>query len=50
MRGGHRGAVLVLPRDVQPPVRRAPRFEVSGCAGYLLTAGSRLQAERERAA
>jgi uncharacterized protein (DUF58 family) len=50
MRGGHRGAVLVLPRDVQPPVRHPPRFEVSGCAGYLLTAGSRPQAPRERAA
>jgi hypothetical protein len=50
IRGGHRGAVLVLPSDVTPPLRRAPRFEVSGCSGYLLVAGGRLQAPRERAA
>lgn len=50
IRGGHAGVVLVLPTDVAPPVRSSPRFEVSGCAGYLLTAGSRLRAPRERAA
>lgn len=50
LRGGHRGAVLVLPADVPPPVRTPPRFEVSGCAGYVLRAGSRLRAPRERAA
>lgn len=50
VRGAHRGAVLVLPADLTPPVRQPPRFEVSGCAGYLLAAGSRLQAPRERAA
>lgn len=50
LRGGHGGAVLVLPTDVEPPVRSAPRFEVSGCAGYLLTAGGRVRAPRERAA
>jgi uncharacterized protein (DUF58 family) len=49
-RGWHRGAVLVLPVDLAPPVRQPPRFEVSGCAGYLLRAGSRLQAALERAA
>ncbi len=49
LRGGHRGAVLVLPSEVAPPVRQPPRFEVSGCAGYLLNAGGRLVA-RERAA
>lgn len=49
-RGSHRGAVLVLPAAVTPPVRQPPRFEVSGCAGYLLMAGSRLHAPRERAA
>lgn len=50
LRGDHRGAVLVLPCDVAPPVRQPPRFEVSGCAGYLLAAGGRLEAPRERAA
>jgi uncharacterized protein (DUF58 family) len=50
IRGGHRGAVLVLPNDLKPPVRQPPRFEVSGCAGYLLAGGARLQARRERAA
>jgi uncharacterized protein (DUF58 family) len=50
MRGGHWGAVLVLPVEVTPPVRRPRRFEVSGCAGYLLSGGGRLQARRERAA
>jgi uncharacterized protein (DUF58 family) len=50
MRGGHSGALLVLPREVSPPSRRPPRFEVSGCAGYLLTAGGRLRATQERAA
>lgn len=49
LRGGHAGVVLVLPTEVAPPVRSSPRFEVSGCAGYLLT-GSRLRAPRERAA
>lgn len=49
MRGGHQGAVLVLPKDVAPPVRRSPRFEVSGCVGYVLSAGGRLDAG-ERAA
>jgi uncharacterized protein (DUF58 family) len=50
VRGAHRGAVLVLPADLMPPVRQPPRFEVSGCAGYLLAAGSHLPAPRERAA
>jgi uncharacterized protein (DUF58 family) len=50
LRGGHSGAVLVLPLDVASPVRRPPWFEVSGCAGYPLAAGGRLQAPRERAA
>jgi uncharacterized protein (DUF58 family) len=50
MQGGHLVAVLVLPREVAPPVRRPARFEVSGCVGYLLTAGGRLEAAGERAA
>jgi len=50
LRGGHRGAVLVLPSDVRPPVRRSPRFEVAGCAGYALSAGAQLRAAGERAA
>lgn len=49
LRAGHSGAVLVLPREVAPPVRRPPRFEVSGCVGYLLTPGGRVEAA-ERAA
>ena len=47
LRGDHRGAVLVLPSDLTPPVRQPPRFEVSGCAGYLLAAGGRAPAPRE---
>jgi uncharacterized protein (DUF58 family) len=50
LRGDHRGAVLVLPSDVAPPVRQPARFEVSGCVGYLLSAGGRVEAARERAA
>jgi uncharacterized protein (DUF58 family) len=50
LRGGHSGAVLVLPLEISSPVRRPPWFEVSGCAGYPLAAGGRLQASRERAA
>lgn len=50
IRGGHLSAVLVLPRDVAAPVRRPPRFEISGCIGYLLSAGGRLDAAGERAA
>jgi uncharacterized protein (DUF58 family) len=50
LRGDHRGAVLVLPSDLTPPVRQPPRFEVSGCAGYLLAVGGRVEAARERAA
>jgi uncharacterized protein (DUF58 family) len=50
LRGDHRGAVLVLPDDVAPPVRQPPRFEVSGCAGYLLAAGGRVEGQQERAA
>lgn len=50
LRGGHAGAVLVLPKDVAPPMRRAPRFEVSGCVGYLLAYGTRPDAAGERAA
>jgi uncharacterized protein (DUF58 family) len=49
LRGGHLGAVLVLPREVAPPVRRPPRFEVSGCVGYLLAPGA-LEPAGERAA
>jgi uncharacterized protein (DUF58 family) len=50
LRGGHSGAVLVLPHGITPPVRRTPWFEVSGCAGYPLAPGGRMQAPRERAA
>jgi uncharacterized protein (DUF58 family) len=50
MRGGHWGVVLVLPNEIAPPVRRSPALEVSGCSGYLLGAGSRIGAARERAA
>jgi uncharacterized protein (DUF58 family) len=50
LRGDHRGAVLVLPSDVVPPVRQPARFEVSGCVGYLLAVGGRVDAAQERAA
>jgi uncharacterized protein (DUF58 family) len=50
LRGTHSGAVLVLPSDLNPPVRRPPRFEVSGCTAYALYPGGRLQARTERAA
>lgn len=50
LRGDHRGAALVLPCDLNPPLRQPARFEVSGCAGYLLAAGGRAERARERAA
>jgi uncharacterized protein (DUF58 family) len=50
LRAGQFGAVLVLPKDVAPPVRRPPRFEVSGCVGYLLAPGGRRELAGERAA
>jgi uncharacterized protein (DUF58 family) len=49
MRGGNWGVVLVLPNEVSPPLRRSAQLEVSGCSGYLLSAGGRLR-QRERAA
>lgn len=42
--------VLVLPKDVTPTVRCVPRFEVSGCLGYLVAAAGRSASPRERAA
>jgi len=50
IRGAHRGAVLVLPLELTPPVRRPARFTVSGCAAYPLSPGGRLSPARERAA
>jgi uncharacterized protein (DUF58 family) len=48
--GGQRAAVLVLPQDLTPAVRRVPSFEVSGCRGYVLAASGRALTARERAA
>jgi uncharacterized protein (DUF58 family) len=50
LRAGHRSGVLVLPKDLTPPVRCSPSFEVSGCRGYLLAASGRAAEGRERAA
>ncbi len=39
MRGAHGGLVLVLPATVAPGRRALPRFEVTGCRGYVLAEG-----------
>jgi uncharacterized protein (DUF58 family) len=49
LRGAHGGLVLVLPAGVPPGRRALPRFEVTGCRGYLLSEGGRRDA-REKAA
>jgi uncharacterized protein (DUF58 family) len=50
LRGGQRGGVLVLPKELTPAVRHVASFEVSGCRGYLLGAAGSTAPRRERAA
>lgn len=50
IRGTHGGVVLVLPTSVAPGRRAIPRFEVSGCRGYVLTEGGRRTGSEEQAA
>lgn len=50
LRGVHGGFLLVLPQGVAPTRRAIPRFEVSGCRGYLVAEGQRLAAGEEQAA
>lgn len=49
-RGGHAGLVLVLPSPAIPPGRAVPRFEVSGCRGYLLGHHASPRVHREQVA
>jgi uncharacterized protein (DUF58 family) len=49
-RANHSTAVLVLPEEVEPPIRTAVSFEVSGCRGYLLASAANRARVRERAA
>jgi uncharacterized protein (DUF58 family) len=50
VRGAHGGLVLVLPTSVAPGRRVVPRFEVSGCRGYVLAEGGQLALAEERVA
>jgi uncharacterized protein (DUF58 family) len=50
LRGGQRGGVLVLPKELTPAVRHVASFEVSGCRGYLLGAAGSAASRRERVA
>lgn len=49
-RGAQGGLVLVLPSRADPGRRVLPRFEVSGCRGYLIPEKARMRPEREQVA
>jgi uncharacterized protein (DUF58 family) len=50
VRGAQGGFILVLPSGVNPGRRTLPRFEVSGCCGYLISEAGRMTARREQVA
>lgn len=50
VRGAQGGFLLVLPNRVSPGRRSLPRFEVSGCRGYLLSEAGRMMRHREQVA
>jgi uncharacterized protein (DUF58 family) len=50
MRAAQGGLVLVLPMTVDPALRATPRFEVSGCRGYLVSERTSASGFEERVA
>jgi uncharacterized protein (DUF58 family) len=49
-RGAQGGLVLVLPATVEPGRRAVPRFEVTGCRGYVLVEGGAREVAEEQVA
>lgn len=50
VRGSQGGFMLVLPLGHSPGRRSTPRFEVSGCRGYVLSEAGRMRARQEQVA
>lgn len=50
VRGAQGGFVLVLPSQASPGRRTLPRFEVSGCRGYLISESGRRTSPQEQVA
>jgi uncharacterized protein (DUF58 family) len=50
LRGAHGGLFLVLPAGQEPGRRAIPRFEVTGCRGYILAEGGAREAAEEQVA